>query len=83
MTIYDAIKGGAVKSVQRGIAQPTATNVPIQVTISPVNPNKSIILTNTASTSYPICYGYFVSNDIVAIGGSKNNAVYWQVVEFN
>lgn len=83
MDIYNLIARGAVKSVQRGVVQPTSTNTPIQVTISPVNPNKSIILTNTASASYSICYGYFVSNDVVAIGGYTNASVYWQIVEFN
>lgn len=82
MTIYDAIKSGAVKSVQRGIAKPTSTNTPIQVTISPVNPKKSIILVNSTSYNFPGCYGYFVTNDVIAIGGNTVN-LHWQVVEFN
>jgi hypothetical protein len=82
MTIYDAIKSGAVKSVQRGVTQPSSASTPVQVTISAVNPKKSIILVNSTSYNYPGCYGYFVTNDVIAIGGYTVN-LHWQVVEFN
>ena len=95
MTIYDAIKAiksdvvksvqaiknDAVKSVQRGVIQPSDASTPEQITILPVNPNKSVIFVNSTNSSYAGCYGYFLTNDTIAVGGSGYN-MHWQVVEF-
>ena len=82
MDIYSLVARGAVKSVQRGVVQPSSTSTPAQVTISPVNPNKSVIFVNSTIYNYPGCYGYFVTTDTIAIGG-YTAPLRWQVVEFN
>jgi hypothetical protein len=82
MDIYSLIARGTVKSVQRGVVQPSSTSTPAQVTISPVNPKKSVIFVNSTNRSYAGCYGYFVTNDVIAIGGDTVN-LHWQIVEFN
>lgn len=81
MDIYSLIARGTVKSVQRGVVQPSSTSTPAQVTISPVNPKKSVIFVNSTVYNSAGCYGYFLTNDTIAVGGYTSN-LHWQVVEF-
>lgn len=81
MDIYSLVARGTVKSVQRGVVQPTSTSTPAQIIISPVNPNKSVIFVNSTNSSSAGCYGYFLTNDTIAVGGHTSN-LHWQVVEF-
>ena len=88
----------SVKSVQRGVAfNYRSTYSTTNVSISAVNIDKSVVITNVGgssamSTSFspgpsaPISYGVLNSSTSLTIGTSSNGdyayPVYWQVIEF-
>lgn len=84
---WQVIEFNNVKSKQKGAAFASALGT--SVTISPINPSKSIIASsstngsNGTTVSYFSAYSRIESNDSIVVTGHTSSAVYYQILEFN
>ena len=75
--------GRAIKSIQRGVYSGTANSI----TISAVNPAKSILLTSTSVYDYPGTWmapsAHLSSSTTITVSLPGSNSMAWQVVEYH
>lgn len=92
--ISEKMPTGIVKSIQRGYVKDRQT-FPLTISISPVNPEKSIVILdgailsgNAAHEGTPAALANFTSNSFTVIGNGatttvvRYNVFSWQVIEF-